>query len=152
MFESTEMEGLDRMVKALENSFKKAESDIVKTVNKSAETMVKRAKNHRFNTKTGDTDRAIKGDVMYKKGDEISLHFYIDPDSKGMKLKRGYNKGWLLNDGWGAHGYKRGAISPAATSKGQERSFRGGDFMGKAFVPEEKKLEKNIQKIVDRLQ
>ena len=53
MLTDSKFEGLDDFIQAFEKHLDRAEKNIVKTVEKSSESMVKNAKKHKFNTDTG---------------------------------------------------------------------------------------------------
>ena len=123
---------------------------IVKAVETSGEKMVASARSrHKFNTITGAVDKSIKADVELT-ASFITLTFYLDTSVGGIILPSGYNRAWLLNDGWRG-GYRRGLISPTANTVGGKAGsgWKGDDFMGRTWRTQYKALDKRINKAMD---
>ncbi len=148
--DSNTLVGVDDMMRWADMAVKSTKKRIVKYTENSADKMQKSARSrHKFNTITGATDKSIKAEVTLIK-EYITLMFWLDTSVSGIILPSGYNKAWLLNDGWRG-GYRRGLISPSAITVGGERGtgWQGDDFMGKTWVEEYKKLDKNLNKAMD---
>jgi len=108
---------------------------IIKAVEASATKMEAKARSrHKFNTITGAVDRSIKAEVELSPN-FVTLSFFLDTSVSGIILPSGYNRAWMLNDGWRG-GYSRGIISPSAITVGGSGGFKGDDFMGVTWVEE----------------
>jgi len=122
--------------------------DVVKAMNSAQKSMPAHARSHhKFNSKTGRTDRAIKAAVELK-GNLATFTFWGEP----VIVSSGYNNLWMQNDGTRGN-YKRGSISPTARTVGGKRGtgIRHDDFMGNAWNSQSRIMINEINHVFDRM-
>jgi hypothetical protein len=142
--------GDDEMIRWADKAIASTKKRLVNAVERSADKMEESARSrHKFNTDTGAVDESIKAEVELTPS-YITLTFFLDTSVSGIMLPSGYNKAWLLNDGWMGK-YRRGLISPYAETVGGSRKsgYLGDDFMGRTWRIQYRALDKQINKIMD---
>lgn len=134
-----------RWAKSLSKGIKR---DVLKAMHVAEKTMPAHAKSHhKFNSKSGRTDRGIKASVELR-GGVATFTFWGEP----VIVSSGYNNLWMQNDGTRGN-YKRGSISPSARTVGGKRGtgIRHDDFMGNAWNINSRIMINKIDRIFDRM-
>jgi hypothetical protein len=128
----------------------KIESDVVSAVKKTAKKMQQEGRvDHFYKNRTWNLHKSTLSDVTYKKGEYVSLLWWIDPDK--VTTKTGWNYGWIQNDG-SLSRYARGKISPPAVPTDRVRTgVRHDDFVGRTWGNNVPKLQLDISNIFKRL-
>ena len=142
--------GADTQIEWANKAIATTRKKLITAFESSAEKMETSARNRNKNSFTSKKyDEAIKADVE-RKGDTLSLTFYIDTAFKGIILESDYNLLWLHNDGTYGN-YRRGIISPSAVTVGGKKGtgLLGADFMGRTWRTQYKALDKRINKAMD---
>jgi len=134
--------GLKEALRQIDNSMSYLNRKVPFILQESGNKMVVQARSdHRFNTKSGQLERAITADVN-PVGWE--LMFYIDPD---RVTNKGYNYGWVQHDGSGT-GYKKSYMSRKIKPKLKSGGIEADHFMVRAFESEIKNLERDITNVL----
>jgi len=155
--EVTGIEEIRRALKAYDKGIEKASVKVLQTYGPKIEIEAKG--NHRFNKTskaaikrrtspdrnayrpTGNTERSIQAQINVRR---MQLKFWINPDI--VTTADGYNIGWIQNDGSKGH-YKKGKISPLASSSGGRGGVPHDDFMGKAWTKYLPRMQAEINAI-----
>ena len=90
---------------------------------------------------TGNTERSIQAQINVRR---MQLKFWINPDIVTSAGK--WNIGWIQNDG-SKEQYKKGKISPLASSSGGRGGVPHDDFMGKAWTKYLPRMQAEINAI-----
>jgi len=138
------LKGFKPVYRKLKKAMPNLNKEVAKLLRRYGNKMVIYARqNHKFQTQTGQLERAITAKVDSKMW---QLNFYIDDV---RVYSNGYDYGWIQNDGTGLS-YKRGDISPTATPKLQSKGLRGDDFMGRAWNKYVDDMTGELQKLLIR--
>jgi hypothetical protein len=164
MPDSVEVTGIEEIRRALKAYDKGIEKASVKVLQKYGPKIEIEAKgNHRFNVSsqaaqdrhrypnrkhykpTGNTERSIQAQINVRR---MQLKFWINPDI--VTTADGWNIGWVQNDGSKNH-YKKGKISPLASSSGGRGGVPHDDFMGRAWDKYLPRMQAEINAIPQRV-